>query len=251
MIKQLILCLALCCNGWAAFRACGTATSGTKTTLSLAAGSPAGLAANDTIVLVTSIDDSSQTITWPSGFTQLYNTGIALPDGEVLGAAWKLAVGGDSLTTTKGAGNGGWVVQACAWSGRDTGNPPVGSTIATSTASNASPTTVTANGVTALAGDDLFWVGGLDVTAATTTSAETPPTGFTSQGATIDTLDLSVFGKANKDNVSAGATGSAAGILTHSGSAGWAAFVIRIPAAGGGGATCTPTMALMGVGSCG
>lgn len=222
-----------------AFRSQGTAVSlGNGVSGSMTPGTPAGAAANDILFIFSSQDGGgATTYTWPSGFTELFNSHFTTPDGQAIAVAWKRAVGGDSLAVSRSSTTGSWVLRCLAFSGRDTGNPPVGSTAATNTASNASPTTVTANGVTALAGDDLLWIGGLDVTAATSSSTFTQPTGYTSQGVTIDSSDhFDVVGIATKDNVSAGATGSVAGTLTHSGSAGWAAFLIRIPAAAAGGA---------------
>jgi len=227
--------LAISCPAWAAFRACGTATTvvgGGATTGT--PGTPAGAAANDILLIIVSQDDEPVTYTWPSGFTQLYNSSLTL-DGQAVAVAWKRAAGGDSLTVTRSATPGEWLLQACAWSGRDTGNPPIGSTAATNNTANASPTTITSNGVTALSGDDLVWIAGLDVTAASATAALTQPTGYTSQGATICSNSLCVFGIATLDNTSAGATGSISGSMTHSGNSGWAAFLIRIPLSGGGG----------------
>ena len=231
-----------------AFRASGTAASGSG---NLTAGSPTGLAANDIIILAASADATGCTFGWPTGFTQLYNTSNASPDGQTFGLAWKRAAGGDSLATTiTGNGASSWVLRAFAWSGRDTGNPPIGSTAATNTSANSSPTTVTSNGVTAVSGDDLAWFGMLDVTLATTSSTFTQPTGYTSQGTTIDSIDhFDVYGVATKDNVSAGATGTVSGTLTHSGNAGWAAYLIRIPSAGGGGSAFDiPQLGMTGVG---
>jgi hypothetical protein len=219
-----------------AFRSAGTATTvAGGGSASVTPGSPAGFAANDILIIYLSHDSDPVTYTWPSGFTQLYKDTLTL-DGQTQAAAWKRAAGGDTLTVTRSATTGAIVAQCAAWSGRDTTNPPVGATTATNNSANASPTTLTANAVTALAGDDLAWIGGLDVTAASTTATFTQPTGYTSQGSSIDTAQkLSIVALANLDNASAGSTGTVSGTLTHSGNAGWAAYLIRIPAAGGGG----------------
>jgi hypothetical protein len=232
-MRWLIL-LLLCSPAWAAFRAAGTATTvagGGSATVT--PGSPSGLAANDIIICFVSQDASTVTYTWASGFTQLYNNVLTL-DGETQAAAWKLAAGGDTLTLTRSSTSGPIVARCAAWSGRDTGNPPVGSTAATNNSANASPTTLTANAVTALTGDDLAWIGGLDVTAASATATFTQPAGYTSQGSSIDSAsNLAIIALANFDNASAGSTGTVAGTLTHSGNSGWAAYLIRIPASGG------------------
>lgn len=232
-----ILALLLCSPCWAAFRSAGTAITPSKTATSTTVPSPAGFAADDILLIVVSIDGTGVSITWPSGFAQLYASTLTM-DGQQVFLAWKRAVGGDSLALSRSgtAGQSSWVAQCFAWSGRDTTNPPVGSTAATNSSSNASPTTLTANGVTAVAGDDLVWIGGLDANAGTLSSTFTSPSGYTSQGVTIDTADqFDVFAVATSDAVSAGATGTVSGTLTHSGTAGWAAYLIRIPAAGGGG----------------
>lgn len=237
-VRKLVLLLGLfaCSPCWAAFRSAGAATSVAVTTTSAACGAPAGFVAGDILIEVLSSDANSSTASPPSGFTQLVKDTWTTPDGQVMFIWWKRAVGSDSLTVT-GMSNGASKLLRCfAWSGRDTTNPPVISTSALNQSSNASPTTLTANGVTALTGDDLFWFGALDVNAASATNTFTQPTGYTSQGSSVDTVDqFNVIAAATKDNVSAGATGTVSGTLTHSGSAGWDAFVIRIPAAGGGG----------------
>jgi len=82
------------------------------------------------------------------------------------------------------------------------------------------------------------------------TNTFTQPTGYTSQGSAVDSVDhFDVVAAANKDNVSAGATGTVSGSLTHSGSAGWDAYLIRIPsAAGGASAFDIPQLGMTGVG---
>lgn len=232
-----------------AFRSAGAATSVASATTSAAAGAPAGFSANDILILILSSDANASTASPPSGFTQLAKDTWSSPDGQVVFIWWKRAVGSDSLTVTGMASGVSKLLWCFAWSGRHTSNPPVISTSALNTSSNASPTTLTANGVTALAGDDLFWFGALDVTVASSTNTFTQPTGYTSQGSAVDSVDhFDVVAAANKDNVSAGATGTVSGTLTHSGSAGWDAFVIRIPVASGASAFDIPQLGMMGVG---
>jgi hypothetical protein len=219
-----------------------------SSTTSATAGAPAGFVANDILILVLSSDANASTASPPSGFTQLAKDTFTTPDGQVIFIWWKLAVGSDSLTVTGMSNVATKLLRCFAWSGRDTTNPPVISASAINQSSNASPTTLTANGVTALLNDDLFWIGLLDVNAASVTNTFTQPTGYTTQGSSVDTVDnFNVFAAATKDAVSAGATGTVAGTLTHSGSAGWDAYVIRIPVAGAAAAACQ-SRALMGVG---
>lgn len=233
-----------------AFRSAGTATTIAIGATSGAAAAPAGFVANDILILVLSSDANSSTASPPSGFTQLAKDTWTTPDGQVAVIWWKRAVGSDSLTVTGMISNASKLLRCFAWSGRHTTNPPVISTSALNQSSNASPTTLTANGVTALSGDDLFWLGALDVTVASATNTFIQPTGYTSQGSSVDTADnFDVIAAATKDNVAAGATGTVSGTLTHSGSAGWDAYVIRIPSAGGGASAFDiPQLGMMGVG---
>lgn len=226
---KLILALLMCAiPASAAFRSSGTAVNSTGTT-NITPGSPAGLVANDIILCFLSMDVASGAATFASGFAVLNTDSIATPDGQTFKLAWKLAAGGDTLTIT-GMTSSSKVAQCSAWSGRDTGNPPVTATSATNSSSNASPTTVTSNGVTAIASDDLAWFVGLDTSIASATNTLTPPTGYTNQGSGNDSLNFSPIALANKDNVSAGATGTVGGSITHSGNAGWGAYLVRIPA---------------------
>jgi hypothetical protein len=214
-----------------AFRSAGAATSVASSATSATAGAPAGFVADDILILILSSDANASTPSPPSGFTQLTKDTFTTPDGQVIVIWWKRAVGSDSLTVTGMSNVASKLLRCFAWSGRDTTNPPVMSASAVNQSSNASPTTLTANGVTALTGDDLFWFGGLDVNTSGAPTF-TQPTGYTTQGVSTDTVDgFDIFGAATKDNVSAGATGTVSGTLTHSGSAGWNAYVIRIPAA--------------------
>lgn len=219
-----------------AFRSAGTAVSTTTSTqTSVTPGTPAGLSVDDIIIIVVSYDATGATFS-ASGFTVLDSQGIASPDGQEAAVLWKRAVGGDSLTVTRSGGSAAsFVTQAFAFNGRDTANPPVISTVATNTSSNASPTTVTANSLTALSGDDLMWFGTLDSNQGTAGNPTfTAPSGYTPQAAVTDTNDhFDVYGVATLDSAPAGATGNVSGTLTHSGSAGWIAYLIRIPSAAG------------------
>jgi hypothetical protein len=224
------LILVLFCNPvWAAFRSSGTAVSAASGSTSIVPGSPAGLAADDIILCILSMDIASGAGTFASGFVVLNTNSITTPDAQTVKLAWKRAVGGDTLTITSITSATTKVAQCHAWSGRDTGNPPITATSATNSASNASPTTVTSNGVTAVAGDDLAWFVALDVNATSVTNTLTPPTGYTNQGSGNDSISFSPIALASKDNVTAGATGTVSGSITHSGSSGWFAFLVRLP----------------------
>lgn len=207
----------------------GNASSGTVPV-------PSGAAINDIAIVVVSVDAlGPETFTWDTGFTQLYNTSIAAPDGHTFGAAWKRLTAADtgnysqSWTDTKD-----YLIQCFLFSGRDTTNPPVASTIATNTSSNPTPITVTANGVTAVTGDDLLFVMCPDIVLNNNGISFTPASTFTEQTDTVNAGSGGI-GWCNlscdyKENVSGGATGSISGtFITNSQNAGWLAGLIRIP----------------------
>lgn len=212
-----------------------TTASGTSATPSVAV--PAGVQTNDIIILVCTQDGTTavfQPADYPTGFTELFQVTLTL-DGQVVAVAWKRTTGADSGSYTFGdigVGTGLWICQAVAFSGRDTGNPPVG-TQATSNAANTSPVSINATGVTALLGDDLCWISAPDVTVDLSGTGHTAPASFIERE--DDELSFDNLSIATRDNVAAGATGTVTGTFTMtSGTSGWAAYLIRIPAAGGG-----------------
>jgi hypothetical protein len=196
---------------------------------------PTGVASDDIVLLVASLDGGGAgSVTWPTGFTELANSVLSGPDGQRGSFAWKRLTGADSGTydcTFTFSTN--WLLQAFAFSGRHTTDPPVKGTLGSSTASNSSPVTITANGVTAVAGDDLLWVSVPDVTVNSAGTGHTPPTDFTEAEDAEQAWSNS--SGAYRANVSAGATGDIAGTFTMtSGGAGWLTWLIRIPAAAAG-----------------
>lgn len=199
---------------------------------------PSGAASGDIAIIAISLDYfGSETITWPSGFTEVQNyANLGVPDGNIFGIAWKRLTGADSGTyAISWTSSADWLIECALFSGRDATNPPV-SNIATNTSANTSPVSVAATGVTAVAGDDLLWIGAVDQTGNGAASCS-PPSTFTEQqdaqstdpgGAAGGYCNVSM---ATKDNVSAGATGTITGTYTTSATAGWAASLVRIPAA--------------------
>lgn len=200
---------------------------------------PAGAATDDIAILAISIDVASlPTFTWPSGFTQFDAATLSGPDGHAYGSAWKRLTGADSgnysITPSAGSGND-HLVDCALFSGRHTTNPPVASTLATNTTANSSPISVSANGVTAVTGDDLLWIGAADATSAPGGTSWSPPSTFTERQD-----DVNIVGSgwcngsiASKDNVSSGATGTITGTFIATATAGWFASLVRIPAASG------------------
>lgn len=211
-----------------------TSAGGSTTTVTVAV--PAGAATDDIAILVVGVDEfQAQTITWPSGFTQLGNTLILAPDGAILAFAWKRLTGADSgnYTITLSSSTGDHLAECALFSGRHTTNPPVASTIATNTTANSSPISVDATGLTAVTGDDLLWIGAADTTAGNGGTSWSPPSTFTEQK---DDVNAGPTGFCNgsiatKDNVSSGATGTITGTFIATVTAGWLASLVRIPAA--------------------
>ena len=226
-----------------------TTASGASETPSVAvpnAGGASPLAADDIVILVAALDDVTSTAAagdWPTGFTEL---GEAQPsgDGHAVVVGWKRLTAADTGSYTFGSLDGGggttpdWVCQAFAFRGRHTTDPPVMSTIAVNNANNTSPVSVTANGVTAVGGDDLIMISAPDVRGSGIGNGHATPTDFTErEDAENAWSNLAGF---TRENVSAGATGNITATFSHTGGAtgsGWAAILIRIPsvpAAGGG-----------------
>lgn len=218
-------------------------TTGSTTTITLPV--PTGAATDDIAIIAVNVDNQPHgTWTWPTGFTELAGTNgtaIASPDGHTQAIAWKRLTGADSGNYTITYTNGNDYVAECAlFSGRDTGNPPVAATVATNTSANSSPVSVGSNGVTASDGDDLIWIGGIDVTSSGIGNGCAAPSGYQErQDVELGWSNLSI---ATQDNVSAGATGTVTGTYSlASGTAGWIAHLVRIPSSGGGGASGQPT----------
>ncbi len=212
-----------------AFRSSSTGSGGVVVDPSVAV--PAGVAANDIVILVATVDNGAvvfDTGDWPTGFTELSEVGMTL-DGHRAAIGWKRLTGADTGTYQFGSlGAGGdWVCQAFAFSGRHATDPPT-LTTNTSNASNASPVSVNASTITAVSGDDLLWVSAPDVNASGIATGHTAPTDYVERQ-DVENAWTNLAG-ASRDNVSAGATGTVTGTLTlASGASGWTAWLVRIP----------------------
>ena len=200
------------------------------------AGGASPLAADDIVILVATTDNVDAVFDaadWPTGFTELGEVNLT-GDGQSVAVGWKRLTGADTGSYTFGNLGGGatpdWVCQAYAFRGRHTTDPPVISTIATNDAANTTPVSVTANGVTALDGDDLLMLSIPDVRASGAANGHAAPTNYTErEDAENAWSNLAGF---TRENVSAGATGSITATLTlSSDSSGWAAILVRIPSA--------------------
>lgn len=209
-----------------------TSATGNNSTPSV--GVPAGVQANDIVIIAISYDMQTAAVDpgdLPSGFTELDETDITA-DGHTGWIGWKRLTGADSGTYDFGSVGtaADWVCQAFAFSGRHLSNPPVASTVNVQNTAQSSPVTVTANQVTALDEDDLLWISVPDVTSSGAGNGHTAPTNYTEQE-DAENLWANLSG-AVRENVSAGATGSISGTFNLSqDTAGWAAWLIRIPKA--------------------
>lgn len=211
---------------------------------------PTGTATDQIAVVFVSCDNASVTFTgtYPAGFTEIAHLHVTA-DGQTTAAAWKRLTGADSGAYAFSAmgSSSDWTTQMFIFGGRDTGNPPTCST-ATNSGANASPVSVDAASVTALAGDDLLHIGSPDVKTAFVGAGSTPPATYTER--TDDGNAWTNMSGSTLDNASAGATGTVSSTYTlTSSTAGWAAILVRIPAAGGGGGSPAPKqLAALGVG---
>lgn len=215
----------------AAVRDSTVATGNTSGGTGLSVAVPAGAAANDIGIISVTIDDVDATMT-VTGFTALGTVSHPTLDGQSTGIFWKRLTGADSGNYTGTFGMAGvtnsWIVEAVLLSGRHLTDPPV-HTQATNSTGNTSPVSINATTITALLNDDLIWIGSPDVSVSGAANVFTQPTGYT----TLESAEnaFSNLYTASKEAVAAGATGTVTGTITlTSGTSGWSAFLIRIPA---------------------
>lgn len=212
-----------------AYRSSST-NSGASATPSV--GVPAGVQAGDIVIVTINIDATGAAVDpadLPASFVELAETDITF-DGQTAWVGYKRLTGADAGSYTFGNVNAtaDWVCQAYAFSGRHATNPPVVSTTAVlNTGGGGTSVSVTANGVTAVAGDDLLWICSPDVNATGAGNGTTPPATFT-EAQDAENLWANSSG-AYKDNVSAGATGTVSGTFNYTSNAGYAAWLIRVP----------------------
>ena len=218
-----------------AFRSASTPATGNGTAVSIA--KPSGVAAGDIVVLFVTSDVSGKTCSTPTDFTAYSTNGQASPDGHSNFAFWKRFTGSEGANITCTLSNGDdWIAHCAAFSGRHASNAPVATLTTPNTSSNASPVSVALTGVTAVAGDDIVWWASLDKTSSGVSWAFTSPSNYSEASDT--NLNWCAASLAYRDNVGAGATGTLTGTATGAGgSAGFAGYVVRIPAEAGGGGT--------------
>lgn len=213
--------------------------SGASTTPTVAV--PTGAAAGDIMILVLDTDGGGDVIEqadFPSGFTRLYDSSVTT-DEQSTGIGWKRLTGADTGTYAFGVvgTSNEWLCQAYCFSGRSASSDPVATENIVNT-SGASPRTISATGVTAVAGDDLLWISAPDVTVLNAGNGHTAPSGYTERQ-DAENLWVNMSG-ATKDNDAGGATGTVSGTFTMtSGNCGYVAYLVRIPVASGSPANTT------------
>jgi hypothetical protein len=214
-----------------AYRDSTTAT-GSNATPAVAV--PAGVQIDDIVIVAFTIDASAAAIDGadlPTGFVELAEQDCTA-DGSTNWIGYKRLTAADTGDYQFGniGSSGEWVCQAFAFSGRHATNPPVLSTTAVSNTLTNDPT-VTANGVTAVAGDDLLWVSLPDSNANTAGASQATPSSY--NAAEAQQNGWSYAAGAYRNNVSAGATGTVGAVFTTPGAvtAGYVAWLVRIPAA--------------------
>lgn len=215
-----------------AFSALGTAYS----TAGLAAGShavsmPTNVVRGERLLAFFALDSSIDPVVASAGWSEIARSSIAVPNGQSLVVMEKFAVIGEPGSYTFTTGSNYHVAAVIGkWTGRSRAAAKV-STPATNTTGNASPVTVTANGVTAENGDDIISVFALDAQTNGDSWTFSTVSGMTERAeiwetawcpAVIDT----------QDNVAAGATGTKVTTATQTGGSsgtGWLAFTIALP----------------------
>lgn len=222
--------------------AVGTPTTGSGNSATPALTKPS-VSVGDAVLASISLDFVSNVITL-TGFTQLAQGNITGPDGHRYYVGWRRIDGteGATFAASFGSGAGKYLYTMIPLTGRHAVNPPVAGAVTTSIAANASPITITAPAVVAVAGDDILHFVLPDV------NADDIGSGFTAWALGAEIVDIEGpagvgnlwcnLGVAKAENVAAGSTGTKATTFSlTSGAAGYATLLVRVPAAPGGAIT--------------
>lgn len=218
--------------------AVGTPTTATGNSITPAVAVPSGVASGDIVILLLNVDNSGSAFNtkWPSGFTNLDDRTLTL-DGQRVGSAWKRLTGADSgsytMASIGGTGNWNYGMVAIPLTGRHATNPPVLGTVTADNNANAGTSlTITATGVTAVAGDDILHVAMEDVA---TNAIGNGHSSWLLGTEIVDQIDAGSgwvnIGTAKAENVSAGATGNETVSFSKSpsGNNGFVTYLIRVP----------------------
>lgn len=196
-----------------------------------------GHTAGDFLLMVVDIDRSAaNTITWPSGFTQIGLQFNSAPDGATVAIAYKFDSGSEPSTYTVTPSNSySTQVSISAWTGVDTTTPYTLGTVANSTAYNNPNISMALTGVTALAGDAQLLIGMIDRVFSADTWGVNSVSGFTLLEHYINSWNNQYT--FYKEGLSAGSTSTETVVTTggSSNGAGWAGWQLAIHAAAGSG----------------
>lgn len=209
---------------------------------------PASAAAGDRAYAVISQDVTGKTFSVPSGWdpTPLVVANQATPDSQSCSVFEKKALSGSegATQTFTSSGTNDWHGFIVCFSGRHATAAVTFASTPTQSTTSSTTTPQTHSGITtgtAAAGDDLLFVDTEDKQSSTDTwSHSNWSNSFVERDDRM--FSWCNTGIATLDNVGAGAFGNVSVDITNSGSngTGWSAFVIAIPAAGGGGTTSLP-----------
>lgn len=205
-----------------------------------------GIQNGDIVILQASVDKTSVTFTFPSGFssnfggTTLSTQQVASGEGtSTVGIAWKLANNEGTTYTVSGAtGSNLWTITARVYSGRNQTTPfAVAPTQRGPIASASEPITATCTALTCNAGDDLVLFVPCGAVLGTDTQAYTVPSGFANKVVNSAAVTFSVLqDSCDFVNHSASTSGTAAGTLSGSSvSMGYGAYLISIAQAAASG----------------
>lgn len=210
---------------------------------------PAGVQQDDYLVAFCSNDLNSSVWTEPSGWTARGNAGGFGSDGQHVAIFDKIATSSEPSTYTWTNVNSASLssIIIVAFSGRDTSAPRTfGPTQSTAGAASSGFTVNAASG-TAAAGDDIAFFVGLDTSDSGAGWGMSTPTNYTER---VDNVhSWTTVGLFTRDNVSSGAVGTLNTTVSGGANAAYAAYVVGIAAAAGGGVTLTAnagTLALTG-----
>lgn len=251
LFKIVALLLALLpIHAYAAFRSAATSgAAGSLGVTTFTATAPAGIVAGDILVAIINLDNATQVITFPTGWTQVSTDHITNGDGETTSWGWKVATGTDAFGFSWTVSNVDHEVVVAAYSGRNT-TTTIDVTPSVNNPNSAtppnSPVSVSASTITPVTnGDDVLWLAGMDP-AITCNGAWTAP-GTLTLRSTTPSVNCAPTALADFNQTTAAATGTLTGTWTQSGDHGnFIGYLIALrPAAG---AARQQSLSLLGVG---
>ncbi len=186
---------------------------------------PAGIASGDLLIVIHSTDVGGGARTWSGGFTEILNKSAT----SNLGVAWKIAVGGDTLTVTKSESERFSAIALRITGAHASSAPEISATVTgSSTAPN--PDSVTASWG---AENNLFIAFHGHDTTTTDASVTAFPTSYTENQ--IQGVYVASAGEPNMATQNLTAASDDPGTFTINTSLGWRAGTIVVrPAAAGG-----------------